>query len=74
MKNLKQGENIALAQAGITGNTIFSGISWNIKSNQQVDIDVYSGPRRTQYSRRKATVITTFFLSLLKRRPHSSKI
>lgn len=40
MKNLKQGENIALAQAGITGNTIFSGISWNIKSNQQVDIDV----------------------------------
>lgn len=40
MKNLQQGENIALAQAGITAKNIFVGISWITKAGQQVDIDV----------------------------------
>ncbi|POZ51819.1 TerD family protein [Methylovulum psychrotolerans] len=40
MKNLQQGENISLSQAGITGSNLFSGISWITQSGQQVDIDV----------------------------------
>lgn len=40
MKNLQQGENIALSQAGITGTTVFSGISWFVRPDLQADIDV----------------------------------
>jgi len=40
MKNLQQGENIALSQAGITGTTVFLGISWFVKPDLRADIDV----------------------------------
>ncbi|WP_295385894.1 TerD family protein [uncultured Thiodictyon sp.] len=40
MKALTQGENVALSQAGISGNNIFSGISWTVTGYEQVDIDV----------------------------------
>jgi stress response protein SCP2 len=40
MKNLQKGENIALSQAGIIGETVFLGISWITDFDQQADIDV----------------------------------
>lgn len=40
MKNLQQGENVGLAQAGITGKNILAGISWVRRFDSEIDIDV----------------------------------
>jgi stress response protein SCP2/predicted type IV restriction endonuclease len=40
MKNITQGENISLLQAEISGNNIFSGISWSVAGNQGIEIDI----------------------------------
>lgn len=40
MKTIIQGENISLLQAGISGENIFSGISWSVSGGKRVEIDV----------------------------------
>ena len=40
MKTIIQGENISLLQAEISGNNIFSGISWSVDGDKRIEIDI----------------------------------